>query len=424
MGAGDGKFMVAAMANSCRYDKSCNALIRCWWAAIELSGGYNWWLICVTCGTYINRRLLRPSDVRMTAPVSYFSSGPLEASDSIRVYDQWRLEVLAPAWRVLQPAAPEACGLWPAYGPRPDARSMWLGHVVPGSFRRGPRPAAQVGPAAGGAVQRCAEQLLSDSSPWPAVPHLGLRSRRRQAERTRVGPWLSRTSQARPYGCCGAVPILQQLRPGPNHGRGSSAVPPMCPAGSTLLNVRGPARMLQRMRYKTSCSRWGWLPKYIPTVGRWPTVGSVCHVPTSVCVYHKNAREMMGLLCQALSTNGRIKLGHYAMPWAWSLLAFEEHQRGDTDLTRNRQNNSNRGRKSKTMNGIDTSLKLSKYLEKYPKLWTVSWQSGEALDDEVAKLGELTEHEQSWWACETWRAGKDTSKIRKEYQEKKSTHSQ
>jgi hypothetical protein len=37
---------------------------------------------------------------------------------------------------------------------------MWLGHVVPGSFRRGPRPAAPVGPAAGGAVQHCAEHLL------------------------------------------------------------------------------------------------------------------------------------------------------------------------------------------------------------------------------------------------------------------------
>ena len=78
-----------------------------------------------------------------------------------------------------------------------SVRSMWLGHVVPGSFRRGPRPAAPVGPAAGGAVQRCAEQLLPDSAPWPAVPHRGLRSRRLRAERTRVGPWLSRTSQAR-----------------------------------------------------------------------------------------------------------------------------------------------------------------------------------------------------------------------------------
>jgi hypothetical protein len=42
------------------------------------------------------------------------------------------------------------------------------------------------------------------------------------------------------------VPILQQLRPGPNHGRASSAVPPMCPAGSTFLNVRGPARLFER----------------------------------------------------------------------------------------------------------------------------------------------------------------------------------
>ena len=56
---------------------------------------------------------------------------------------------------------------------------------------------------------------------------------------------------------------------------------------------------------------------------------------------------------------------------------------------------------SKTMSCIDTSLKLSKYLETYPKLWTVSSQSGEALDDQVAKLGELTEHEQSWRAGET-----------------------
>ena len=44
-----------------------------------------------------DRRILRPSDVCMTAPVSYFSSGPLEARDSIRVHGQWRLEVLAPA---------------------------------------------------------------------------------------------------------------------------------------------------------------------------------------------------------------------------------------------------------------------------------------------------------------------------------------
>ena len=46
---------------------------------------------------YTNRRLLRPSNVYMTAPVSYFSSGPLEARDSIRVHGQWRLEVHAPA---------------------------------------------------------------------------------------------------------------------------------------------------------------------------------------------------------------------------------------------------------------------------------------------------------------------------------------
>jgi hypothetical protein len=50
----------------------------------------------------MNRRLLRPSDVRMTAPVSYFSSGPLEARDSIRVHGQWRLEVLAPAAALVQ----------------------------------------------------------------------------------------------------------------------------------------------------------------------------------------------------------------------------------------------------------------------------------------------------------------------------------
>ena len=54
-------------------------------------------LVIDVCGTYMNRRLLRPSDVRMTAPVSYFSSGPLEARDSILVHGQWRLEVLAPA---------------------------------------------------------------------------------------------------------------------------------------------------------------------------------------------------------------------------------------------------------------------------------------------------------------------------------------
>ena len=47
---------------------------------------------------------------------------------------------------------------------------------------------------------------------------------------------------------------------------------------------------------------------------------------------------------------------------------------------------------SRTMICIDTSLKLSKYIETYPKFRTVSSQSGEALDDQVAKLGELTEH--------------------------------
>ena len=60
---------------------------------------------------------------------------------------------------------------------------MWLGHGVPVSFRRGPRPAAPVGPAAGGAEQHCAEQLRPGSTQWPAVPHRGLRSRRCRAER-------------------------------------------------------------------------------------------------------------------------------------------------------------------------------------------------------------------------------------------------
>ena len=43
------------------------------------------------------KRVLRQSDVRVITPVSYFSSGPLEARDSIRVHGQWHLEVLAPA---------------------------------------------------------------------------------------------------------------------------------------------------------------------------------------------------------------------------------------------------------------------------------------------------------------------------------------
>ena len=85
-------------------------------------------------------------------------------------------------------------------------RSMWLGLVVPGSFRRGPRPAAPVGSAACGAVRRCAEQLLPGSAPWPAVPHRGLRSRRCRAQRTigdrpcvvTDGVVFSRSSPSRP----------------------------------------------------------------------------------------------------------------------------------------------------------------------------------------------------------------------------------
>ena len=41
------------------------------------------------------KRLLRQSDVRVIVPRLHFSSGPLEARDSIRVHGQWRLEVLA-----------------------------------------------------------------------------------------------------------------------------------------------------------------------------------------------------------------------------------------------------------------------------------------------------------------------------------------
>ena len=62
-------------------------------------------------------------------------------------------------------------------------RSMWLGHVVPASFRRCPRPTAPVGPAAGDAV-RCAKQLLPGSAPWLAAPQRGRRSLRCRAERT------------------------------------------------------------------------------------------------------------------------------------------------------------------------------------------------------------------------------------------------
>ncbi len=54
-------------------------------------------------------------------------------------------------------------------------RSMWLGHDVPDSSRRGPRPASPVGSAAGGAEWRCAEQLLPGSAPWPAT-HLCLKT--------------------------------------------------------------------------------------------------------------------------------------------------------------------------------------------------------------------------------------------------------
>ena len=91
------------------------------------------------------KRLLRQSNVRVIVPRSYSSSGPLEARASIRVHDQpeWRLEVLAPARRSRSPLTARV-----SVGPL----LMWLGHVVPGSFRRGPQPADPVGLAAGGAV--------------------------------------------------------------------------------------------------------------------------------------------------------------------------------------------------------------------------------------------------------------------------------
>ena len=53
-------------------------------------------LLCLR-GRKLQQRLLRQSDVRVIAPKSYHSSGPIEASNSFRVHDQWRLEVLAPA---------------------------------------------------------------------------------------------------------------------------------------------------------------------------------------------------------------------------------------------------------------------------------------------------------------------------------------
>ncbi len=63
-------------------------------------------------------------------------------------------------------------------------QSMWLGHVVPGSFHRGSRSASPVWSAAGGAGWLCTEQLLPGSAPWPEVPHRGLRSLRCLAEST------------------------------------------------------------------------------------------------------------------------------------------------------------------------------------------------------------------------------------------------
>ena len=82
---------------------------------------------------------------------------------------------------------------------------MWLGHVVPGSFRRGPRPAAPVGPAAGGAVQRCAEQLLPGSAPWPAVPLF------RHKRRMQLVELSGRTTSRLGYTC--------RLEPTPSEGR-------------------------------------------------------------------------------------------------------------------------------------------------------------------------------------------------------------
>ena len=54
-------------------------------------------ITAVTCQLLLvlkDWRILCPSDVGVTAPISYFSSGPLGASDSIRVHGQWRLEVV------------------------------------------------------------------------------------------------------------------------------------------------------------------------------------------------------------------------------------------------------------------------------------------------------------------------------------------
>ncbi len=68
-------------------------------------------------------------------------------------------------------------------------RSMWLGQVVPGSFRRSSRPAAQVGPAAGGAPPLL--RLMASSPPvtppsksaWPTMPSREYNRRRTMRSR-------------------------------------------------------------------------------------------------------------------------------------------------------------------------------------------------------------------------------------------------
>ena len=117
----------------------------------------------------------------MQAFSMYGYTGPLEACYSIRVHGLWRLEVSACSSLSPAPARSSRSPLPVRVPVGPQSHGV----PGPGSFRRGPRPAAPVGPAtAGGAEQRCAEQLLPGSAPWPAVPHRGLRSRRCRAQRT------------------------------------------------------------------------------------------------------------------------------------------------------------------------------------------------------------------------------------------------
>ncbi len=76
----------------------------------------------------------------------------------------------------------------PAHGPRPDGPAVdvaWSRCARQLPPRPGPRPTVPVGPAAGSTEQRCTEQLLPGSVQWPAVPHRGLRSRRRRVECTK-----------------------------------------------------------------------------------------------------------------------------------------------------------------------------------------------------------------------------------------------